>query len=47
MDKKMYSHPLSLRSMQINGGLRDGLMQGLLEMANGHFLRGIGRMLRG
>lgn len=36
-----------LRSMQINGGLRDGLMQGLLEMANGHFLRGIGRMLRG
>lgn len=30
-----------LRSMQISGGMPDGLMQGLLEMANGHFLRGI------
>jgi beta-glucosidase len=30
-----------LRSMQISGGLRNGLMQGLLEMANGHFFRGM------
>lgn len=36
-----------LRSMQISGGLKDGLMQGLLEMANGHFLRGLGKMIRG
>ncbi|MGN0747004.1 MAG: beta-glucosidase [Aristaeellaceae bacterium] len=36
-----------LRSMQISGGMKDGVMQGLLEMANGHFLRGVVRMLRG
>ena len=36
-----------LRSMQISGGMKDGLMQGLLEMANGHYLRGILRMVRG
>lgn len=36
-----------LRSMQISGGMRDGIMSGLLEMANGHFFRGIGRMLKG
>jgi hypothetical protein len=30
-----------LRSMQISGGLRDGIMQGMLEMANGHFFRGM------
>ena len=36
-----------LRSMQISGGMKDGLMQGLLEMANGHFLRGVLRMVRG
>lgn len=34
-----------LRCMQISGGLRDGVMQGLLEMANGHFLRGIRKMI--
>ena len=32
-----------LRSMQISGGMSDGLMQGLLEMANGHYFRGIYR----
>lgn len=36
-----------LRSMQISSGMKDGLMQGLLEMANGHFLRGVLRMVRG
>ena len=35
-----------LRSMQISGGMKDGLMQGLLEMANGHFLKGIRRMIK-
>ena len=34
-----------LRSMQISGGMKDGLMQGLLEMANGHFLRGVRTMI--
>jgi beta-glucosidase len=34
-----------LRSLQISGGLKDGLMQGMLEMANGHFLRGIRKMI--
>lgn len=36
-----------LRSMQISGGMKGGLMQGMLELANGHFLRGIKRMIEG
>ncbi len=36
-----------LRSMQISGGIKGGLMQGLLEMANGHFLRGLWKILKG
>lgn len=36
-----------LRSMQISGGMKGGIMNGLLEMANGHFFRGIGRMIKG
>jgi len=36
-----------LRSMQISGGMKGGLMQGLLEMANGHYLRGIRKMITG
>ena len=36
-----------LRSMQISGGMKGGVMPGLLEMANGHFLRGIWKMMRG
>ena len=36
-----------LRSMQISGGMKDGLMQGLLEMANGHYLRGLKKMICG
>ena len=37
----------SLRSMQISGGMGDGLFQGLLDMANGHYLRGIVKLLGG
>lgn len=33
----------SLRSMQIPGGV----MPGMLEIANGHFFRGLLRMIRG
>ena len=36
-----------LRSMQISGGIRGGVMPGLLEMANGHFFRGLVRMIKG
>ena len=36
-----------LRSIQILSGSKSGLFPGLLEIANGHILRGIGRMLRG
>ena len=36
-----------LRSMQISGGMKDGLVQGMLEMANGRFLKGISKMIRG
>lgn len=35
-----------LRSMQISGGMKDGLLQGLLEMANGHFFRGLLKIIR-
>lgn len=35
-----------LRSMQISGGIKGGLIPGMLEMANGHFWRGILRMLQ-
>ena len=36
-----------LRSMYISGGMANGVFPGLLEMANGHFLRGILRMIKG
>jgi len=36
-----------LRSLQISGGIRGGVFKGLLEMANGHVFRGIGKMLKG
>ena len=34
-----------LRSMQISGGMKGGLMRGLLDMANGHFFRGVKKMI--
>lgn len=36
-----------LRSMQISGGMKGGVMPGMLEIANGHFFRGLFRMIRG
>lgn len=36
-----------LRNMQISGGIKGSLMQGLLDMANGHFLHGIRKMMQG
>lgn len=36
-----------LRSMQISGGMKNGIFQGLLDMANGHFCQGILKMIRG
>lgn len=36
-----------LRSMYISGGVQGGVFPGLLEMANGHFLKGIIRMIKG
>lgn len=36
-----------LRNMQISGGMKGGLMQGMLELANGHFLRGMRKMIGG
>ena len=36
-----------LRSMQISGGMKGGVLPGMLEMANGHFLRGIWKMIKG
>lgn len=36
-----------LRSMMISGGMKGGMLPGMLEMANGHFLRGIWKMITG
>ena len=36
-----------LRSMQISGGVKGGAIGGLLEMANGHFLKGIWKIITG
>ena len=36
-----------LRNMQISGGIKGGVMHGLLDMANGHPLRGLIRMVKG
>ena len=33
--------------MQISGGIKGGVLPGMLELANGHILRGLWRMLRG
>lgn len=35
----------TLRSMEISGGMPPGVMKGMLDMANGHFFRGIFRMM--
>lgn len=35
-----------LRGMQISSGMKDGVFQGLLDMANGHFFRGLVRMIK-
>lgn len=35
-----------LRSMQISAGIKDGLFEGLLEMANGSFFRGISKIMK-
>ena len=36
-----------LRSMQISGGIKGGILPGLLEIANGHFFRGLRKMITG
>ncbi len=55
--KKDYSNPefrmminssagAPLRSMQISAGVKDGLFEGLVEMANGRFFRGISMIMK-
>ena len=34
-----------LRSMQISGGIKGGVIPGMLEMANGHFFKGLLKMI--
>ncbi len=34
-----------IRSMMISGGIKGGVMPGMVDMANGHFFRGLGRMI--
>ena len=37
----------TIRSMIISGGMKGGVLPGMLEMANGHFFRGIRKMIKG
>ena len=37
----------TLRTIQTSGGIKDGVMRGLLDMANGHFFRGLGKLIKG
>ena len=36
-----------LRSMMIFGGMKGGVLPGMLEMVNGHFFRGVLKMIKG
>ncbi len=36
-----------LRSMHISGGMKGGVLPGMLEIANGHFFKGILKIIRG
>lgn len=36
----------SLSGMKINGAMNNHVLEGMLEIANGHFLRGIGKMMK-
>lgn len=36
-----------LRGMQISGAVKGGIFPGLPEMANGHFIKGIWKMITG
>ncbi len=36
-----------LRSMMISGGMKGGVLPGMLDMANGYFFRGIWKMIKG
>ena len=36
-----------IRSMMISGGMKGGVLPGMLEIANGHFFRGIRKMIKG
>ena len=36
-----------IRSMMISGGMKGGVLPGMVEMANGHFFRGIRKMITG
>ena len=36
-----------MRSMKISGGMKDGILEGMVEMANGHYIKGIMKMIKG
>ena len=36
-----------IRSMMISGGMKGGVLPGMLEMANGHFFKGLLKMIKG
>ena len=52
MDNPMYKMLIlssldgPIRGMQISGGIKGGLFRGLVEMANGHYIRGVMEMMK-
>ena len=36
-----------IRTVEISAGMKEGIVQGLVDMANGHYLKGIIRMIKG
>ena len=39
--------PMRAVVINANGAMNDGVAKGLVDMANGHYLRGLGKMIRG
>ena len=36
-----------IRTIEISAGMKEGIIEGMVDMANGHFLKGVFRMIKG
>ena len=36
-----------IRTIEISAGMKEGVVEGMVDMANGHFLKGVFRMIKG